>query len=135
MEILDIARSRIAGTPMYRENHGNKDYTSNGYYFVGNHIVFDPYMVSKFNPQADRSALVDISQAISDRSKATTIKKERKEETGEAKPWFMRTYTSPVLKTKNNKQTDKSGKRSPRKTTPVKSRLEKVEGIYYNNIY
>ena len=128
LDILDIARGRITGTPLYRENHGNKDYATNGYYYVGNHVVFDPYLVSKFSTQADRSVLVDISQAISDRPKAImgTSKKERKE-TEENKPWFMRTYTSPVLKTKVLRQHEKSGqlKKSPYKTTPIKSRPDK----------
>ena len=108
IDILDISKGRIAGTPVIRENHGNKDFASNGYYFAGNHIVFDPYFVSKTKAEnADRSALVEMSLAVSERShsRPTTATSKRQDE--EPVPWFLRTYNSTPLKSHTSKTPSK----------------------------
>lgn len=42
-----IGRLKVKGTPLYKKLNAAKDTSNNGYYYVGNNLVFDPCFVSK----------------------------------------------------------------------------------------
>lgn len=42
-----IGKARIKGGLAYRNLHNNKDVTDNGYFFVENHLVYDPSFVPR----------------------------------------------------------------------------------------
>ena len=56
-------RSAVA----YRPLHLNKDTSSNGYYMVGNHLIYDAHWVSKKKnlPEPDLNCRVDVRSALS----------------------------------------------------------------------
>ena len=42
-----MSRSKSRGAPVYKDFHGGKDVTDNGYFYYGNHLVFEPSFVLK----------------------------------------------------------------------------------------
>lgn len=42
-----VQQDRVLGTPVYREFHGNKDFTNNGHFFAGEHLVFEAAFVPR----------------------------------------------------------------------------------------
>ena len=62
----EIAKSKAKGAPVYKEFHGGKDVTNNGYFFFGNHLVFEPSFVMKSRSRKNnKDCAVDSSQLLS----------------------------------------------------------------------
>ena len=40
-----VGKARVKGTHVYKKFHGKKDVANNGYFFIGNHMVFDASFV------------------------------------------------------------------------------------------
>jgi hypothetical protein len=61
----EIGRTRSRGTPVYKEFHGGKDVTNNGYFFYGNHLVFEPSLVMRSRSSRNNTECrVDASQLL-----------------------------------------------------------------------
>ena len=61
----EIGRSKSKGTPIYKEFHGGKDVTNNGYFFFGNQLVFEPSFVMKIRSvKNNKDVRVDASQLL-----------------------------------------------------------------------
>lgn len=59
-----IARSKSRG-PVYKDFHGGKDVSNNGYFFYGNHLVFEPAFVMKSRSvKNNKDCAVDASQLL-----------------------------------------------------------------------
>mmetsp|Transcript_25596 Transcript_25596/g.44675 ORF Transcript_25596/g.44675 Transcript_25596/m.44675 type:complete len:178 (-) Transcript_25596:158-691(-) len=53
---LAIAKSRVRGGPVYSQFHANKQTHNNGYFMVGDHMVFDAHYV----PSSMRTTINDV---------------------------------------------------------------------------
>ena len=63
--VEEICRSKSRGTPIYKDFHGGKDVTNNGYFFYGNHLVFEPSFVLKSRTvRSNKDCRVDASQLL-----------------------------------------------------------------------
>jgi hypothetical protein len=60
----DLANSKSKIGPVYRDYHGGKDVTNNGYYFYGSHLVFEPAFVMKSRSVKAKDCSVDASQLL-----------------------------------------------------------------------
>lgn len=61
----EIARSKSRGGPIYKDYHGGKDVTNNGYFFYGNHLVFEPSLVLKSRSiKNNKDCRADASQLV-----------------------------------------------------------------------
>ncbi|CAG9327742.1 unnamed protein product [Blepharisma stoltei] len=125
-----IGRLKVKNTPVYKQLHAAKDTSNNGYYYIGNHIVFDPRFVSK-NKQpsiVDPNWKVDINAVLTEYSSRPTTASthERKEKdispyTTKSSPWFMKdglTTPTPRRELIDNSSEEKSRPRSARKIRP-----------------
>ena len=60
-----IERKRIKGTPQYHTSHVGKNWSNNGYIYVGQSVIFDPGLMNKsMNVLNDVISTVDASQVI-----------------------------------------------------------------------
>lgn len=60
-----IEKKFIKGTPSYHKSHVGKNFTNNGYIYVGQSVVFDPGLMNKSaNVLNDLLSTVDASQVI-----------------------------------------------------------------------
>ena len=76
--IEEISKSRFRGGPIYKEFHGGKDVTNNGYFFYGNHLVFEPAFVMKSKSRKNtKDCAVDSSQLLNRPSTTNGFYKDR----------------------------------------------------------
>ena len=68
VEQTSIAKSRIKGTHIYRGFHGQKDVTNNGYFLVGNQMMFDPSFVlkSRKSPCCGAGTAINLAATVGD---------------------------------------------------------------------
>ena len=60
-----IEKKSIKGTPSYHKSHVGKNFSNNGYIYVGHSVVFDPGLMNKSaNVLNDLLSKVDASQVI-----------------------------------------------------------------------
>ncbi|CAG9315229.1 unnamed protein product [Blepharisma stoltei] len=102
-----IAAERIKGTPLYCKFHGNKDTSNNGYYMVGNHLVYDASFVLKARKPSISEAIsrVDPSQVLSNSfTRPTTASNDKfSPKQTQGSPWFMKIDGSPrTIKTEGS---------------------------------
>ena len=63
-QVIGIGRSKSKG-PVYKDYHGGKDVSNNGYFFYGNHLVFEPAFVMKSRSvRNNQECAVDASQLL-----------------------------------------------------------------------
>ena len=63
-QVIEIGRSKSKG-PVYKDYHGGKDVSNNGYFFYGNHLVFEPAFVMKSRcVRNNEECTVDASQLL-----------------------------------------------------------------------
>ncbi|OMJ77980.1 hypothetical protein SteCoe_22301 [Stentor coeruleus] len=61
----EVGRSKSKGAPVYKEYHGGKDVSNNGYFYYGNHLVFEPAFVMKSRSTKNNIEIgVDASQLL-----------------------------------------------------------------------
>ena len=68
-----LATKSVRGGPVYKAFHGGKDVSNNGYYYIGNQLMFDPAFVLKSRrtslinqeTQIEYSKSIDIKRPIS----------------------------------------------------------------------
>ena len=115
----DLGKHASPGAPVYREFHANKDVGCNGFYYAGNHLVYEPSLVAKRTPKKECPGMpVLASHILNERgpSRSTTAKpRRRKQEEVKAVPWFLRISTTDNLKQKERLPTPKKDQRSSRK--------------------
>lgn len=62
---LEISRSHSKGVPVYKEYHGGKDVSNNGYFLFGDQLVFEPAFVAKSrSSKNNKECGVDASQLL-----------------------------------------------------------------------
>lgn len=60
-----VGRSKSKGTPVYKNFHGGKDVTNNGYFYYGNQLVFEPSLVLRSRSiKNNKDFGVDASQLL-----------------------------------------------------------------------
>lgn len=85
----------IKGSPVLRPYNGGKDTSNNGYYYVGDCLVYEPSLVSKGRKRSigEHDWRVDVSHVLTQKGNANPVtlgsqQKRNPEDT----PWFLRTF-------------------------------------------
>ena len=71
---LDISKSSLVGGCVYRQFHDDLDVQDNGYFYVGNHLVYEPRMSMRSRQRSVRSRL-DTPEASKRPSSARKMRK------------------------------------------------------------
>ncbi|CAG9326783.1 unnamed protein product [Blepharisma stoltei] len=116
--------------PIYKKNHAEKDLSNNGYYYLGDQIVFEPSFVLKSKRASinDITPRIDASQVLPNRPlrPASAI------EAGEKSPWFLRKSVDFTLTDETRTKTPQSPER-PR-TKPNFPKRAFIRSPYFSTL-
>jgi hypothetical protein len=70
LSLNTISKRKVRGGPVYRALHGNKDLTTNAYYYIGNNLVYDPSIL--LGNKNKSLAECGIEQCVSSKTRPTT---------------------------------------------------------------